>query len=111
MRKLYSFLVLLALVLVIAACSSDTGDNGDTNSGSDNNEANTTESDSTADSSDGGEEGVVEIFSWWTGAGEEDGLLALIDLFTEQHPEITDENTAVDCGVGIKATTVLTISR
>jgi len=108
MRKLYSFLVLLALVLVIAACSSDTGDNGDTNSGSDNNEANTNESDSTADSSDGGEEGVVEIFSWWTGAGEEDGLLALIDLFTEQHPEITVENAAVAGGAGTNAKAVLT---
>src|SRR5690625_712469 len=107
MKKFYSFLVLLALVLVIAACSSD---NNDSDSGSEDaaDEATeTTDSDSTADSSEG-EEGVVEIFSWWTGAGEEDGLLALIDLFNEQHPEITIENAAVAGGAGTNAKAVLT---
>lgn len=107
MRKFYSFLVLLALVLVIAACNSNTGDN-DTGAETDDGAADTTEPDSTADSSDGGEEGVVEIFSWWTGAGEEDGLLALIDLFNEEHPEITIENAAVAGGAGTNAKAVLT---
>ena len=64
MRKLYGLFALLALVLVIAACSPGT----DKSKG------------------DGDKTGSVEIFSWWTGAGEEDGLLALIDLFNEATP-------------------------
>src|SRR5699024_2596105 len=51
--------------------------------------------------------GKVEIFSWWTGAGEEEGLLALIDLFEEKHPDITVENAAVAGGAGTNAKAVL----
>lgn len=51
--------------------------------------------------------GKVEIFSWWTGAGEEDALLALIDLFKEQHPDIEVENAAVAGGAGTNAKAVL----
>ncbi|WP_332634053.1 ABC transporter substrate-binding protein [Halalkalibacter flavus] len=54
------------------------------------------------------EQEVVEIFSWWTGAGEEDGLLALIDLFEEKHPTIKVENAAVAGGAGTNAKAVLT---
>lgn len=55
----------------------------------------------------GGTEGTLEIFSWWTGAGEEDGLLALIDVFNEQYPEIQVENAAVAGGAGTNAKAVL----
>ncbi|SDQ19178.1 ABC transporter substrate-binding protein [Virgibacillus salinus] len=89
MKKLFSVILLLALALVLAACS-----------GSDDAEG----------SSDSGEEkseNKVEIFSWWTGAGEEDGLLALIDLFEKEHPEIKVENAAVAGGAGTNAKAVL----
>ena len=34
------------------------------------------------------QEGEVEIFSWWTGGGEEEGLNALIELFNENYPNV-----------------------
>ncbi|MFC3883582.1 ABC transporter substrate-binding protein [Bacillus songklensis] len=63
-------------------------------------------------SSSGGEgekkgEGKLEIFSWWTGAGEEDGLKALIKLFEEKHPDVPIENAAVAGGAGTNAKAVL----
>src|SRR5699024_7857786 len=54
-----------------------------------------------------GERRKVEIFTWWTGAGEEVGLLAVIDLFEEKHPDITVENAAVAGGAGTNAKAVL----
>ncbi|MBE3554973.1 MAG: carbohydrate ABC transporter substrate-binding protein [Thermicanus sp.] len=50
---------------------------------------------------------AVEIFSWWTGAGEEAGLLALIDLFKQKHPDIDVINAAVAGGAGTNAKAVL----
>ncbi|MGY0692029.1 ABC transporter substrate-binding protein [Virgibacillus sp. FSP13] len=94
MKKSYGFLLLFVLALVLAACSSDSS--GESDGESDN------------DGSDGENAGgEVEIFSWWTGAGEEDGLLALIDLFEEKHPDIKVENAAVAGGAGTNAKAVL----
>jgi glucose/mannose transport system substrate-binding protein len=50
---------------------------------------------------------AVEIFSWWTGAGEEAGLLALIDMFESEYGyEVV--NSAVAGGAGTDAQAVLT---
>jgi glucose/mannose transport system substrate-binding protein len=49
----------------------------------------------------------VEIFSWWTGAGEEAGLKALIELFKKKHPDIDVVNAAVAGGAGTNAKAVL----
>lgn len=49
----------------------------------------------------------MEIFSWWTGAGEEDGLKALIKLFEEKYPDVPIENAAVAGGAGTNAKAVL----
>ncbi|MGP4105834.1 ABC transporter substrate-binding protein [Virgibacillus sp. L01] len=89
MKKLSGIILLFALALVLSACS-----------GSD---------DAEGSSDSGGEESAnkVEIFSWWTGAGEEDGLLAIIDLFEKEHPEIKVENAAVAGGAGTNAKAVL----
>ncbi|GGJ95616.1 ABC transporter substrate-binding protein [Lentibacillus kapialis] len=92
MKKRYGAFFMLILILVLAACSGD--------------------SDEAEGSSDSGSEGdenasTVEIFSWWTGAGEEDGLLALIDLFEKENPDITIENAAVAGGAGTNAKAVL----
>src|SRR5699024_1432140 len=91
MKKLYGIFLMLMLALVLAACSGGSDDaEGSSESGS-----------------EGGENaGTVEIFSWWTGAGEEDGLLALIDLFEKKNPDITIENAAVAGGAGTNAKAV-----
>lgn len=88
---MYRLFGLLILVIVMAACGSDSDDADQSDKNKDKN------SDS----------GVVEIFSWWTGAGEEDGLLALIDLFEETHNDIEIENAAVAGGAGTNAKAVL----
>jgi glucose/mannose transport system substrate-binding protein len=49
----------------------------------------------------------LEIFSWWTGAGEAEGLQALIDQFNAEYPEIEVENAAVSGGAGTNAKAVL----
>lgn len=86
-RKLLFWPLALMLVFGLAACNSK-GSGG------------------TADKSKDGKD-KLEIFSWWTGAGEEDGLKALIELFKEKHPEINIENAAVSGGAGTNAKAVL----
>ncbi|MEK3661725.1 ABC transporter substrate-binding protein [Paenibacillus sp. FSL F4-0236] len=49
----------------------------------------------------------LEIFSWWTGAGEEAGLKALIKVFKEKYPGIYVFNAAVEGGAGGNAKEVL----
>lgn len=49
----------------------------------------------------------VEIFSWWTGGGEEEGLNALIELFHEEYPNIEVVNATVAGGAGSNAKAVL----
>ncbi|RCW58638.1 MULTISPECIES: ABC transporter substrate-binding protein [Halanaerobium] len=53
------------------------------------------------------QEGEVEIFSWWTGGGEEEGLNALIELFNEQYPDVEVINATVAGGAGSNAKAVL----
>ena len=52
-------------------------------------------------------ENEVEIFSWWTGGGEEEGLNALIDVFNENYPNIEVINATVAGGAGANAKAVL----
>lgn len=49
----------------------------------------------------------VEIFSWWTGAGEEAGLKGLIKEFQGKQPDIEVLNSAVSGGAGTNAKAVL----
>ncbi|GAB3692215.1 ABC transporter substrate-binding protein [Nocardiopsis oceani] len=58
---------------------------------------------------DGGEEagGQVEVFSWWTGGGEEAGLNALIEQFEEENDGVEFVNAAVAGGSGTNAQAVL----
>lgn len=93
MKKLFSLIFVLLLAIFLGACSSDS----------------TSDTPSDSDEGTSGEKngGAVEIFSWWTGAGEEDGLLALIDLFESKHPDIKVENAAVAGGAGTNAKAVL----
>lgn len=49
----------------------------------------------------------LEIFSWWTAGGEAEGLQALIDLYTEQYPDVEVVNATVAGGAGTNAKAVL----
>jgi glucose/mannose transport system substrate-binding protein len=50
---------------------------------------------------------TLEIFSWWTAGGEADGLQAMVDVFTRQHPGIEIINATVAGGAGTNAKAVL----
>jgi glucose/mannose transport system substrate-binding protein len=49
----------------------------------------------------------VEIFSWWTGRGEQEGLATLIKVFQRNYPGIELVNATVAGGGGINAKAVL----
>ena len=51
--------------------------------------------------------GTVEVFSWWTGGGEEAGLNALVEVFNAEYPNIEFVNAAVAGGAGTNARAVL----
>lgn len=92
-KKLFGLFTFAVLALFTTACSSDSSG----------------EADGEAKETSGGGDSTreVEIFSWWTGAGEEDGLLALIELFEDKNPDISIDNAAVSGGAGTNAKAVL----
>ncbi len=49
----------------------------------------------------------VEVFSWWVGPGEADGLAAMVKVFNQQYPNIKFVNAAVAGGSGTNARAVL----
>lgn len=49
----------------------------------------------------------VEIFSWWTGGGEEEGLNALYKVFESKYPDVQIINATVAGGAGTNAKAVL----
>jgi glucose/mannose transport system substrate-binding protein len=49
----------------------------------------------------------VEVFSWWTGGGEAQGLEAMIEVFSAQNPDIEFINATVAGGAGTNARAVL----
>lgn len=60
----------------------------------------------TTGSGSGGDK-EVEVFSWWAGPGEKEGLDAMIADFTKKNPEVKFNNAAVAGGAGTNAKTVL----
>lgn len=75
-----------AAVVAVPACSSSSND-------------------SSGDSGQGG--GKVEVFSWWTGPGEEEGLAAMIADFKAKNSDIEFVNAAVSGGAGSNAKAIL----
>jgi len=75
-----------AAVVVVPACSSSSNSN---------------------DSSSGQGASKVEVFSWWTGPGEEDGLAAMIADFKAKNGGIEFINAAVSGGAGSNAKAIL----
>jgi len=49
----------------------------------------------------------VEVFSWWVGPGEADGLAAMIKIFDAKYPDETFVNASVAGGAGTNAKAVL----
>jgi len=49
----------------------------------------------------------VEIFSWWVGPGEADGLAAMMKIFAADYPQYNLVNAAVAGGAGTNAQAVL----
>ena len=86
----YSLLALMVIsATVLAACSS----------------AATTAPPATAEPTQ--TQQTVEVFSWWVGPGEADGLNAMVKVFNKMYPNITFENAAVAGGAGTNARAVL----
>jgi glucose/mannose transport system substrate-binding protein len=77
-----------ATALLVATACGDDGDGGD-------------------GSGDGGDT-EVEVFSWWTGPGEEEGLNELIAMFEEANPGVEFIDAAVAGGGGEQARAILT---
>jgi glucose/mannose transport system substrate-binding protein len=50
----------------------------------------------------------VEVFSWWTGPGEQEGLDAMIADFKKNNPGVEFVNAAVSGGAGTNAKAILT---
>lgn len=49
----------------------------------------------------------VEVYSWWTGPGEEDGLRAMTQDFQQRYPGVRLVNAAVSGGAGSNAKAIL----
>jgi len=49
----------------------------------------------------------VEVFSWWVGPGEADGLAAMAKIFAAKYPDVEFVNAAVAGGAGTNAKAVL----
>lgn len=104
-RKLMLLLSVFAVCgMLLAGC----GNSGSTaNSGGGGDDKSASSPGPSSETQTGGDKQQVEIFSWWTGAGEEAGLLGLIKLFQDKHPDIEVVNSAVAGGAGTNAKAVL----
>src|SRR6266508_5468886 len=76
---------LAALLLAVPACSQDANDSNSSTAA----------------------ENKVEVFSWWAGPGEKEGLDALIADFKKKNSGIEFINAAVAGGAGTNAKSVL----
>lgn len=96
-KLLKSLAVAAVIPFVLTACASgstDTDTDTSTDSGS-------------SDSGSSSETATLEVFSWWTGGGEEAGLNALVEVFNSEYPDIEFVNGAVSGGAGTNARAVL----
>ena len=85
-RRGRSVFLALAVVmaLVFAACGGD-------------------DDDGSAAGGDGGDGQEFEFFSWWTGGGDSEGKEALLDLYSEQNPDVEVIDSAIAGGAGTNA--------
>jgi glucose/mannose transport system substrate-binding protein len=52
-------------------------------------------------------ENQLEVYSWWTGPGEEEGLAAMVDEFRRANPGVDFVNATVSGGAGSNAKAIL----
>ena len=95
-KTLKALAIAATIPFVLTACAS-----GSTETSS---ESDSSSSGSDSSSSDTAQ---IEVFSWWTGGGEEAGLNALVEVFNSEYPDIEFENGAVAGGAGTNARAVL----
>ncbi|MBN6053912.1 carbohydrate ABC transporter substrate-binding protein [Nonomuraea sp. RK-328] len=81
--------ITLASVLTLAACGGGGGQGAQPSTGG------------------GDAKKQVEVFSWWTGPGEADGLKAMRQIFEQKNPSYTFFDAAVAGGSGDKAKALL----
>jgi len=98
---------LCAALLLAAGCGGGSTQSGEQNNTSSQTQTETQTPSSGESTTSTSSEKQVEIFSWWTGAGEAAGLEGLIQLFKEKHPDIEVINAAVAGGAGTNAKAVL----
>lgn len=55
----------------------------------------------------GAPEDTLEVFSWWTGPGEHDGLVKLFEAFSANFPDVSVVDAAVAGGAGSNAKAAL----
>jgi glucose/mannose transport system substrate-binding protein len=60
-----------------------------------------------ATTSASGLSGKLEIFSWWTGPGEKDGLAEMFRIYNTHYPNVSIVNATVAGGAGTNAKAVL----
>jgi glucose/mannose transport system substrate-binding protein len=95
MQRTWTNLLAFGLAVVLAGCSkTESGKTGGTAA-----------TDKPADKA--AEGGQVEVFSWWTGPGEQEGLDAMIADFEKKNPGIKVVNAAVSGGAGTNAKAIL----
>lgn len=104
-RKFFRFTVLVLLVVLVAACGGNQSSSGGASNSNDGNAKNTG---STGNAGNTGDAVVkLDILSWWTAGGEAEALQAVLDGFTDEHPNIQVENAAVAGGAGANSQAVL----
>ena len=96
-KRTLTFALSTVLTLGLVGCSSTPAEE-ETSSGSSGSGGSGTSETAT---------GAVEVFSWWTGGGEEAGLNALVEVFNSEYPDIEFVNAAVAGGAGTNARAVL----
>ncbi|TJY40714.1 carbohydrate ABC transporter substrate-binding protein [Cohnella pontilimi] len=93
--------------MLLAGCGGKSNSDASSSPSASNSPSASPSASASAPASQAASGGKVEIFSWWTGAGEEAGLKGLIQLFSGKHPEIEVINAAVAGGAGTNAKAVL----
>jgi glucose/mannose transport system substrate-binding protein len=102
MKTKFIIFAVLALALLIAACTAGTPTEEPAPT-----EAMPAETEAPAETEPPMEGSQLEIFSWWTAGGEADGLNAMYEVFAGMHPDVEIINATVAGGAGSNAKAVL----
>ena len=107
MKIKYLLPFLLILVLLLGACASEEATEAPAEEPEAEEPADMEEEEMEEEEAEETMDDQLEIFSWWTAGGEADGLLAMYDVFSAQHPDVEIVNATVAGGAGSNAKAVL----